>query len=197
LPRRAHRSRLIAVAALIVVGIFTLAANAAAGIEAKPSTSIPDSAFRPVSLPPPTADLLSTAHEVGKPPILREPFDLAPPLAARAQPSLEAPKPIVVHVLPKTTHVIRGYASYYCRAGSSPCTNEYPDDGGVDRYAAAGPRLRAAIGPDWRDRIVYVDGIRVRLIDWCQCYKGESNEKLLDLYYDVFDRTGSPVTIRW
>ena len=45
--------------------------------------------------------------------------------------------------------------------------------------------------------VVTVDGIRVKLIDWCQCYKGESNEKLLDLYHDVYLRTGSPVTIRW
>jgi hypothetical protein len=92
---------------------------------------------------------------------------------------------------------LRGYASYYCRAGVSPCTNDYPDGGGVQAYAAAGPKLRNALGSGWRGSIVYVDGIRVKLIDWCQCYQGESNEKLLDLYYDVFARTGSPVVIRW
>jgi hypothetical protein len=69
--------------------------------------------------------------------------------------------------------------------------------GGFQGYAAAGPKLRAALGSDWRGSIVYVDGIRVKLIDWCQCYNGEPNEKLLDLYHDVFARTGSHVTIRW
>jgi hypothetical protein len=37
----------------------------------------------------------------------------------------------------------------------------------------------------------------VKLIDWCQCYQGQSNEKLLDLYYDVYSRTGTKVTISW
>jgi hypothetical protein len=120
--------------------------------------------------------------------------------APRANPSLAVERPIVVPVptpTPRLTHSLRGYASYYCRAGVSPCTNDYPDSGGVQAYAAAGPRLRNALGSDWRGSIVYVDGIRVKLIDWCQCYQGESNEKLLDLYYDVFARTGSPVVIRW
>jgi hypothetical protein len=72
----------------------------------------------------------------------------------------------------------------------------------VDAYAAAGPKLRAAICgvqscTSWRGRIVYVDGQRVKLVDWCQCHYHESSEKLIDLYYDVFRLTGSSVTIRW
>lgn len=136
-------------------------------------------------------------------PLLRTP----PP--ERAQPSLDAARAIAVPVATprptpkptpkpaKTTRAISGAASWYCRAGISPCTANYADAGGFDAYAAAGPRLRAAIGSTWRGRIVYVDGIRVKLIDWCQCYDGEPNEKLLDLYYDVFVRTGSSVTVRW
>jgi hypothetical protein len=124
----------------------------------------------------------------------------------RATPRVREPDPIVVHVeppepdtgvLPTTSHVLRGPASWYCRAGVSPCTATHPDLGGFDAYAAAGPKLRAAIGPGWRGTIVSVDGIRVRLIDWCQCYQGEPHEKLLDLYYDVYARTGGSVTIRW
>jgi hypothetical protein len=115
----------------------------------------------------------------------------------RPQPSVREPDRIAVEIKPVTTHVIRGPASWYCRAGVSPCTNTNPDLGGFDAYAAAGPKLRAAIGPSWRGSIVYVDGIRVQLIDWCQCYQGEPNEKLLDLYYDVYARTGTAVTIRW
>lgn len=68
-------------------------------------------------------------------------------------------------------------------------------------YAAAGPRLRAAICgsqscTSWRGRTVYVNGIAVRLIDWCQCHWHESNEKIIDLYKSVFDQVGSTVTIR-
>jgi hypothetical protein len=56
--------------------------------------------------------------------------------------------------------------------------------------------LRAAIG-DWRGRIIYVNGVRVKLIDWCQCYRGETREKIIDLYYDVFRLTGGNVRIKW
>jgi hypothetical protein len=126
--------------------------------------------------------------------------DLAEDQADRPQPTVREPDRIVVNVPPPkpvTTNVLRGPASWYCRAGVSPCTYTHPDGGGFDAYAAAGPELRAAIGPSWRGTIVLVDGIRVRLIDWCQCYKGQPHEKLLDLYYDVYARTGSAVTIRW
>jgi len=128
----------------------------------------------------------------------------------RAQPTIPEPRPIVVakpqpkpRTAPKppgvktTGRSISGLASWYCRAGQSPCTNGYPDVAGVQAYAAAGPRLRAAIGSGWRGRIVTVNGMQVKLIDWCQCYQGQSNEKLLDLYYDVFSRVGSKVTITW
>ena len=97
----------------------------------------------------------------------------------------------------KTGRSISGTASWYCRAGQSPCTNGYSDVAGVQAYAAAGPRLRAAIGSSWRGKIVTVNGMQVKLIDWCKCYQGQSNEKLLDLYYDVYSRVGSKVTVSW
>ena len=128
--------------------------------------------------------------------MVRDPWVASPP-PARAQPKLPATKPVAVVTAKPTTHRLSGAASYYCRAGSSPCTSGYPDGPGFDAYAAAGPRLRAALGSNWRGKVILVDGIRVKLIDWCQCYQGEPNEKLLDLYYDVFARTGSSVTIRW
>ncbi|HET9850962.1 MAG TPA: hypothetical protein VFP56_00485 [Candidatus Limnocylindrales bacterium] len=152
----------------------------------------------PVASPSPSAAARATDRLTE----LREPaLSTAPP--PRAQPSLGAAKAIVVPIAtptPKvrtTGHSLRGNASYYCWAGSSPCTADYPDGSGFDAYAAAGPKLRAALGSGWRGRIVSVDGIAVKLIDWCQCYKGQSNEKLLDLYHDVYVRTGSPVVIRW
>jgi hypothetical protein len=98
-------------------------------------------------------------------------------------------------------HVLRGLASWYCNSNASrgpisSCHYQYPDTGAFNAYAAAGPKLRAALG-NWRGRIVYVDGLRVKLIDWCQCYKGRSYEKLIDLYRDVYSVVGGSVTIRW
>lgn len=115
---------------------------------------------------------------------------------------------------------LRGKASWYCQLGRSSCVVGHPDRVGmVDAYAAAGPRLRAAICgiqscTSWRNRVVSVSGDghtwRVRLIDWCQCYRNQSNEKIVDLYHDVFygvdtdgdgridvPGVGGYVTIRW
>jgi hypothetical protein len=155
-------------------------------------SAAPDGFVVPPATEPPTDPLTE----------LREPALSTPP-PPRAQPSLGVAKAIVVPVAtptpkaPNTGHSLRGNASYYCWAGSSPCTSGYADGPGFDAYAAAGPKLRAALGSGWRGRVVSVDGIAVKLIDWCQCYKGQSNEKLLDLYHDVFARTGSSVVIRW
>jgi hypothetical protein len=50
---------------------------------------------------------------------------------------------------------------------------------------AAGPRLRSMLGPDWRGRTVDVcvgdTCVAVTLTDWCQCYKGERRERIIDL----------------
>lgn len=194
---RASRSRLIAAASLIVAGTFTVAVSVAAGLEPIQSSPIPDSAFERVVVPVTSTWPLADPSPTPDLEVLREPSISTPP-PERPQPALPVTSPIVVSTAPKTTHAISGRASYYCRAGVSICTVNHPDGGGFDAYAAAGPALRAAIGPDWRGRIVYVDGIRVKLIDWCQCYGGKTGvEKLLDLYYDVYARTGSQVTIRW
>jgi hypothetical protein len=202
-------------AAPLVVSAFlaiAVAAVGASGAERSDPAPIPDSVFGPVVLlsgasAPPQALALIHPPDLG---VLHDPWVASAP-PERAQPALPATNPVIFPTVtpaptakPSTTttslstsHRISGVASWYCRAGSSPCTSGYPDDGGVDAYAAAGPRLRAAIGSSWRGKVVLVDGLRVKLIDWCQCYEGESNEKLLDLYYDVFARTGSSVTIRW
>jgi hypothetical protein len=100
-----------------------------------------------------------------------------------------------------TGHALRGLASWYCnnngsRGPISACHYQYPDTGAFNAYAAAGPKLRAALG-NWRGRIVTVNGLRVKLVDWCQCYQGRSYEKLIDLYRDVYDVVGGSVTIRW
>jgi hypothetical protein len=182
-----------------------VATATAAGIDPAPPTPLPDSAFARVAiqtrpsgeLPVPAARSAAILPDADRALTTGILGSLADVLPERPQPSLREPTRIVVEVKPVTTHVLRGPASWYCRAGISPCTYTNPDAGGFDAYAAAGPKLRAAIGPSWRGTIVWVDGIRVRLIDWCQCYQGEPHEKLLDLYYDVYARTGGSVTIRW
>jgi hypothetical protein len=219
-PLRARSPRLpFRVVAPLVVSAFlaiAIAGVGASGAERSAPSSIPDSAFGSVELLAAPSAPAGLAGPAATPDlsVVHDPWVASPP-PQRAQPALPGTKPVSVPVAtpkpPKVTgnasssgtasssssHRISGFASYYCRAGSSPCTTGYPDGSGFNAYAAAGPRLRAALGSNWRGRIVDVDGIRVKLIDWCQCYKGESNEKLLDLYYDVFARTGSPVTIRW
>ena len=146
-----------------------------------------------VEIPP------AALEDPGTPPI--------PAAARRVQPTARA---VVVRKVQRLrpiryaggSHVIRGSASWYCnddpsRGAVSACRTGYPDTGGFDAYAAAGPRLRAAIGSGWQGRVVSVDGLRVKLVDWCQCYQGHANEKLIDLYRDVYGLVGGSVTIRW
>jgi hypothetical protein len=134
-----------------------------------------------------------------------------PPVPRFVRPSQPTARPgIVVKVIPRSrpvrfaggSHVLRGPASWYCNSDASrgpisACHAGYPDTSGFDAYAAAGPRLRAAIGSGWRGRVISVDGLRVKLVDWCQCHKGQANEKLIDLYRDVYGVVGGSVTIRW
>jgi hypothetical protein len=209
LRRRPRRSWLRVVAGFILAGTFPFLASVATGLEPGRPSPIPDWEFHPVLLARPGAS--SDPQPVATADLRPiNDFQLTTPPPDRPQPSLQAPTVIVVPVQtqpePQPPSVsgfvamgrsISGAASWYCRAGWSPCTTTHPDGQGFDAYAAAGPALRAAIGPTWRGRIVTVNGIRVKLIDWCQCFRGESSEKLLDLYYDVFARTGSSVTIRW
>lgn len=97
-------------------------------------------------------------------------------------------------------HSIAGKASWYCGSGSI-CPKGY--SGGL--YAAAGPGLRAAMCGNqasncWRGRYVSVNGSKpIRLVDWCQCYYRQPNEKLIDLFHDAWVATGAQhgVTITW
>lgn len=58
--------------------------------------------------------------------------------------------------------------------------------------AAAGPQVRRRLGPGWRGAVVLVRGnghaVRVTLTDWCQCYRGQPGERLLDLSATAFAR---------
>lgn len=65
-------------------------------------------------------------------------------------------------------------------------------------HAAAGPALRAALGPSWRGRAVLACHrgrcARVRLTDWCQCLRSTASERVIDLSDDDFARLGVPLS---
>jgi len=73
-------------------------------------------------------------------------------------------------------HRLRGTATWHATGRDGP-------------YAAAGPELRAALGPSWRGKRVRVQaGLRsviVTLNDWCWC---PSRHRLLDLSDEAFRR---------
>ena len=117
------------------------------------------------------------------------------------------PKPKVQTVIVGTSHSVSGNASWYCKAGRSPCRVGYPDTSGSDYYAAAGPALRTAIGgressTAYKGKVVRVCGnecINVKLVDWCQCYYKQPHEKVIDLYWDAWIdvNSGGYVKISW
>jgi hypothetical protein len=82
-----------------------------------------------------------------------------------------------------------GRASWYCKSGVSACHRDYPAGSMV---AAACADLRAAIGANWRGKVVTVARrvsettiirIKVTLVDNC-----ESTDKLIDLYAAPFSK---------
>lgn len=72
---------------------------------------------------------------------------------------------------------LRGRASWYGTSGL---------------VAAAGPGLRRALGREWRgQRVLVCAGSRcvlVALTDWCECYRGTSDERVIDLSSAAFIR---------
>lgn len=179
-----------------------------------PFVAVPDSAFRAVPEPHAAPDGLSAAGAFSSPtpiPAIYESIQVAPPPPPR--PHVDQPQPkVIVVTVPRPTPVtksfarsgrsLRGNASWYCWPSyPSACANGFPYGG---NYGAAGPALRAALCgsqacTSWRGRTVYVNGVPVRLIDWCQCFWHQSNEKLIDLYHNVWEATGAQngVTITW
>ena len=151
---------------------------------------IPDSAFAPVNIAP-------------RPPVIVDTFPVATPGPRGHGDVAEAPVIVIPRPTASSTRArvgdgaLRGEASWYCKAGVSVCHYQYPDGPGFDGYAAAGPALRQAIGPGWRNSIVSVDGVRVKLVDWCACGTG----RIIDLYFDVAHALGitgvGQVVVRW
>ena len=109
---------------------------------------------------------------------LQAPF--SPVVVSTPTPDLTAsPEPSVAPTPRPTVRIISGRASWY--------------DNGPGLYAAAGPVLRSMLGRYWRGLRVSVctasdTCVSVRLTDWCQCYKGQATERLIDLSPDAFAR---------
>lgn len=77
------------------------------------------------------------------------------------------------------TALIGGWATWY--------------DVGPGFYAAAGPELRAALGPSWRGQLVEVEGpgrlsVVVEIVDFCACGDRHGQPTLLDLSIDAFEQ---------
>jgi hypothetical protein len=83
-----------------------------------------------------------------------------------------SPKGVVAvrQVASASGHRLTGPASWYC------CTRGHTAG---EFVAAAGPALRVGA---WRGRVVRVNGLRVRLVDFCRCPFG----RVIDLHPGVF-----------
>lgn len=82
----------------------------------------------------------------------------------------------VVPPLAAADGAISGTASWYRASGL---------------IAAAGPELRRWLGKGWRGSVVQVCAgscVTVTVSDWCQCYRGERRERVIDLSDDAFSR---------
>lgn len=182
-----------------VVGLLVAASSVAAPHSAadRPAQTTTDFVFEPVV---PTAVALPMDH----PDMTPSPRVIAPPTPKptpkpRPRPSPRPtlrprPAPILVSRL---GHSASGWASWYCSASAPICMHGYPPGSMV---AAACGSLRAAMGPDWRGKIVKVvsgsASVAVRLVDWCG-----STSKIIDLYFEPMSQLGGtgtlPVIVSW
>lgn len=164
---------------------------------------LPDTAFRPIKVEP--YEPPSPESSPQPPSGLHELRAAETATPTRAPIAVPKPRPVVivakkpVETKPTKKHFLLGLASWYCQPGASICTHGFPSGGS---FAAAGPKLRVAICgstscTSYKGRVVYVNNVRVTLVDYCQCYWNTPQEKLIDLYHVVFAQTGSKIVIRW
>lgn len=186
-------TRLAAILAAFVLGLVLGASVTAT----PPGSPEPLPSLAPVVVP----SIPEAPHVPGASP-------LPSPVAATSSPSPTVGASMPATPVPTVTgaapgHSLTGTASWYCLPRSA-CTRGYPATG---LFAAAGPALRAALGPNWRGRVVTARAngraVRVRLIDWCQCYAGTSRERAIDLYASAFRQLAPlshgviKVEVRW
>lgn len=182
----------------LLTGLVLLGMFSGTALAQPPSVSAPALAWRPV-----TPHGGFAAYKPVPTPTLPPIVDLRAPVTPAPRPVVPVPTSRLIEVgptkAPATSRSLTGKASWYCGPTAPICAKGYPMGGA---YAAAGPRLRAAICgvqscTSWRGKTVSVNGIPVKLIDWCQCYWKQAHEKVIDLYHNVFAETGGNVTIRW
>lgn len=100
----------------------------------------------------------------------------SPVVAILRGPRDGSPRHVPMPALQRAHDARRGVASWFVASESS---------------AAAGPALRAFLGPSWRGQRVRVSAggrsVVVTLSDWCLCIVGRS-ERLIDLSASAFSR---------
>lgn len=153
-----------------------------------PATDAPEATQAPVAVSVPTPAPTEAPRPSPRPEVTTRPKVAQPVPKPQVQ---VKPKPTRKPVIVTVDGRITGDASWYCNANRargplSICMAAHPDTRGFDAYAAAGPRLRRALGPNWRNRCVWVNGIPVVLADWCRCPDG----RVIDLYADVAEKLG-------
>lgn len=202
------RARLFVAAALVVALATISAASISTAIAPDPPGPLDAAEFELIA----GSDLADTARTVpesaGSPepaPVIAD-FVVGPlSMAPRPEPAFDVAPNVALAATPRPAAQIpsgggsarvSGSASWYCKTGTSACTNGYP--GGM--FAAAGSEIR--IG-NWRGRTVKVCGngrcIAVKLIDWCAC----GGPRVIDLYSDAFRQLAPlsqgtvKVTVSW
>lgn len=188
--------------AMAVVALFLSAATSTA----KPPTvwrPVPDERFEPVVVSAPAATIVdddpSDRERAAPAPDLTPAPTPEPTKKPKPTPKPTAkPKVAAVQPAPRTSSSAKGKASWYCSPGQPVCHFAYPPGSMV---AAACGKLRTAMGPDWRGRLVTVaasngNRVTVKLVDWCG-----STDKLIDLYWEPMRQLGGTgvlaVTVRW
>lgn len=171
----------------LAITLSLIMAQNSAGAQPRPLEAVPQAEFREV--------IIYDSFEHPKAQATRVP-------ALKLTPTAKATSKTKTKFTNKSNRVLTGLASYYC------CTNGYPRG----NYAAAGPKLRVALGggysaespQPWKGKTITVCGskgcVKVTLVDWCQCYWKKYNEKVIDLYKNVFFNIGAErgtVTISW
>jgi len=201
--KRPHR-----LALLLAVGALWGLVGAADAVPPTPRAPIPASEFTPLVIASPRTDPKSeaTVQDRSTPPpdpgdvVLDQPWpEVRPQLPSQSPRRVPQPKPRTETPRPPRSRphqgsdgTVRGTATWYCwPAYPSRCTAGYPSNGA---YAAAGPELRRALG-HWRGRSVYVNGVRVTLIDWCAC----GGDHVIDVYHATWLRIPHPssAVITW
>lgn len=191
-------------ASLLAVGAISLLVVGADGQSPSEQRAVPTTEFRAFALAPQRMDPVE-ATAPSPPPtvpdaVVVDPLPVAPkpvpdprPRQQREPRPRSAPLDPPRHA-PRTSpgDVVRGVATWYCWPSyPSRCTVGFSSGGA---YAAAGPELRRALG-HWRGRFVFVNGVRVQLIDWCAC----GGNHVIDVYHSTWVRipNQSHVKITW